>query len=82
MIYCHYLCCRRAYRECNFPVTCEVNLQFSAAFLFPALIYRNFAFGLWGMLLSILFTIVLKILLKGFEETARLMGPVEHIDNN
>jgi AI-2 transport protein TqsA len=56
------------------------GLQLSPAFLFLALIYWNFIFGLGGVLLSIPLTIVLKIVLESFEETkwlARLMGPIE-----
>lgn len=64
-----------------FPSLMGKGLQLSPAFLFLALIYWNFVFGLGGVLLSIPLTIVLKILLESFEETkwlARLMGPPEN----
>jgi predicted PurR-regulated permease PerM len=54
------------------------GLKLSPAFLFLALIYWNFVFGLAGVLLSIPVTMVLKVILESFEETkwlARLMGP-------
>ncbi|HWQ50042.1 MAG TPA: AI-2E family transporter [Methanosarcina sp.] len=63
-----------------FPSLMGRGLQLSPAFLFLALLYWNFVFGLGGVLLSIPLTIVLKIILESFEETkwlARLMGPVE-----
>jgi Predicted permease len=63
-----------------FPSLMGKGLQLSPAFLFLALIYWNFVFGLGGVLLSIPLTIVLKIILESFEETrwlARLMGPAE-----
>lgn len=66
-----------------FPSLMGKGLQLSPAFLFLALLYWNFVFGLGGVLLSIPLTIVLKILLESFEETkwlARLMGPAEDID--
>ncbi len=68
-----------------FPSLMGKGLQLSPAFLFLALIYWNFVFGLGGVLLSIPLTIILKILLESFEETkwiARLMGPAEHIDDS
>lgn len=68
-----------------FPSLMGKGLQLSPAFLFLALIYWNFVFGLGGVLLSIPLTIILKILLESFEETkwiARLMGPAEHIDES
>jgi len=61
-----------------FPSLMGKGLQLSPAFLFLALIYWNFIFGLGGVLLSIPLTIVLKIVLESFEETkwlARVMGP-------
>lgn len=66
-----------------FPSLMGKGLQLSPAFLFLALLYWNFVFGLGGVLLSIPLTIVLKILLESFEETkwmARLMGPAEDVD--
>lgn len=66
-----------------FPSLVGKSLQLSPAFLFPALIYWGFVFGLDGVLLSIPLTIALKILLENFEETkriARLMGPTEDKD--
>ncbi len=63
-----------------FPSLMGKGLQLSPAFLFLALLYWNFVFGLGGVLLSIPLTIVLKIILESFEETkwlARLMGPIE-----
>lgn len=67
-----------------FPSMMGKGMQLSPAFLFVALLYWNFVFGLGGVLLSIPLTLVLKILLESFEETkwlARLMGPVEHMGN-
>lgn len=66
-----------------FPSLMGKGLQLSPAFLFLALIYWNFVFGLGGVLLSIPLTIVLKIILESFEETkwlARLMGPMEEAE--
>ncbi len=66
-----------------FPSLMGKGVQLSPAFLFVALLYWNFVFGLGGVLLSIPLTIVLKILLESFEETrwmARLMGPAEDIE--
>jgi predicted PurR-regulated permease PerM len=67
-----------------FPSLMGKGLQLSPAFLFLALLYWNFVFGLGGVLLSIPLTIVLKILLESFEETkwlARLMGPAEDMEH-
>ncbi|OEC90955.1 AI-2E family transporter [Methanosarcina sp. A14] len=66
-----------------FPSIMGRGLQLSPAFLFLALLYWNFVFGLAGVLLSIPLTIVLKIILESFEETkwlARLMGPIEETE--
>jgi len=68
-----------------FPSLMGKGLQLSPAFLFLALLYWNFVFGLGGVLLSIPLTIVLKIILESFEETkwlARLMGPVEETEES
>ena len=68
-----------------FPSMMGKGMQLSPAFLFVALLYWNFIFGLGGVLLSIPLTIVLKILLESFEDTrwmARLMGPAENIDKD
>jgi predicted PurR-regulated permease PerM len=67
-----------------FPSLMGKGLQLSPAFLFLALLYWNFVFGLGGVLLSIPLTIVLKILLESFEETkwlARFMGPAEDMEH-
>jgi len=68
-----------------FPSLMGKGLQLSPAFLFLALLYWNFVFGLAGVLLSIPLTIVLKIILESFEETkwlARLMGPIEETEES
>ena len=68
-----------------FPSLMGRGLQLSPAFLFLALLYWNFVFGLAGVLLSIPLTIVLKIILESFEETkwlARLMGPIEETEES
>jgi len=68
-----------------FPSLMGKGLQLSPAFLFLALLYWNFVFGLGGVLLSIPLTIVLKIILESFEETkwlARLMGPMEETEES
>lgn len=68
-----------------FPSLMGKGLQLSPAFLFLALLYWNYVFGLGGVLLSIPLTIVLKIILESFEETkwlARLMGPVEDTEGS
>lgn len=68
-----------------FPSLTGKGMQLSPAFLFIAFICMNFIFGFKGLLLSLPLIIILKILFESFEETkwiARLMGPVNNIDDN